>query len=103
LGNRNRYSFANGEWYNFGMEISNLELSPAQREAVSGQPGGLVYIADRATGKVYILCEQGKLPDLEEEYIREGLEMAREQILQGQTSTATVQEIIAKAERRPVA
>jgi hypothetical protein len=67
------------------------------------QPDAPVYISDRETRKVYVLCEQGHFPDLEEEYIRAGLELAREQIAQGKTSTATVQEVIAKAERRPVA
>ena len=49
-----------------------------------------------------MLCEQGRFPELEEDYIREGLELAREQIRRGETSSATVQEVISKAERRPV-
>lgn len=85
------------------MDISNLELTPAQRAALLAQPDAPVYIADRETRKVYVLCEQGRFPELDEEYIRGGLELAREQIARGQTSTAQVHEIIAKAERRPVA
>jgi Arc/MetJ-type ribon-helix-helix transcriptional regulator len=84
------------------MDASNLELTPAQRAALLAQPDSPVYIADQATRKIYMLCEQGRFPELEEDYVREGLELAREQIRRGETSSASVQEVISKAERRPV-
>jgi hypothetical protein len=56
------------------MDISNLELTPAQRQALVAQPDALVYIADPQTRKIYLLVEQGRFPELEEEYIRDRLE-----------------------------
>ena len=74
FGNRNRYSFANGEWYNFGMEISNLQLTPAQWEAILAQSDAPIYITDQATQKVFMILEKGCFPELEEQYIRDRLE-----------------------------
>jgi hypothetical protein len=85
------------------METSNLQMTPEMRAAVSSSPGGLVHIADNATGKVYLLFEQGALPELEEEYIRDGLAVAREQIARGEVSTASIEEVVAKAQQRHAA
>ena len=79
------------------MATSSVQLTPEQRAALSASPGGLVHIADETTGKVYLLFEHGVLPELEEEYIRDGLEVAREQIARGEISTASIDEVIAKA------
>lgn len=84
------------------MEISNIELTPAQRAALLAQPDAPVYITDRETKKVYMLFEQGRFPELEEEYIRDGLELAREQIARGERSNATIDSVIAKAQQRLV-
>ena len=81
------------------MDPSNLQLSPEMRAALSANPGGAVHIADEATGKVYLLVEQGAFPELEEEYVREGLEMARAQIARGEVSTASIDQVIAKAQQ----
>jgi hypothetical protein len=56
------------------MDLSNLELTPQQRNALAAQPDSPVYISDRETKKVYVLFEQGKFPELEEAYIRDRLE-----------------------------
>ena len=82
------------------METTQLQLTPELREAVSASPGGLVHIVDKATGKVYLLFEQGAVPELEEEYISQGLQLARNQIARGEVSTASIGEIILKAQRR---
>lgn len=84
------------------MDTSPLELTPAQRDALLAQPDSPVYIADQQTKKIYMLMEKGRFPELEDDYVREGLELAREQISRGAVSTATVQEIISQAQRRPV-
>ena len=84
------------------MDTSGLELTPAQRQALLAQPDAPVYISDRETRKVYMLVEKGRFPELEEEYIRDGLELAREQIARGETSNATLEEVITKAQRRLV-
>ncbi|MEX2093692.1 MAG: hypothetical protein WD971_13495 [Pirellulales bacterium] len=44
--------------------------------------------------------EKDQSSELEEEYIREGLELAREQIALGETSIATLPEVIAEAQQR---
>ncbi len=79
------------------METSNLQLTPEMREALLANPGLPVHIADEATRKVYLLVEQGAYPELEEEYVRQGLELARSQIARGEVSTATIDEVIDKA------
>lgn len=84
------------------MELSNLELTPEQRSALLAQPEAPVYIADQQTRKIYMLVEKGRFPELEEQYVREGLKSAREQIARGETSNATLQEVIEKAQRRLV-
>jgi hypothetical protein len=81
------------------METTKLQLTPELRAALSASPGGLVHIADEATGKVYLLFEHGALPELVEEYIRNGLEVARDQIARGEISTASIDEVIARAQR----
>jgi Arc/MetJ-type ribon-helix-helix transcriptional regulator len=79
------------------MDTSNLQLTPEMREALQANPGLPVHIADKETRKVYLLVEQGAFPDIEEEYIRQGLELAREQIASGNESTASIHEVIEKA------
>ena len=78
------------------MQTSNLQLTPEQRQALLVHPGQPVHIADEETRKVYLLLEQGAFPELEEEYIRQGLELAREQIARGEVSTASIDEVIAR-------
>jgi len=56
------------------MEISNLELTPGQREALLAQPDAPVYISDAETRKVYVIFEKGRFPELEEQYVRDRLE-----------------------------
>jgi Arc/MetJ-type ribon-helix-helix transcriptional regulator len=79
------------------METSNLQLTPEMREALLANPGVPVHIVDEETRKVYVLVEEGAYPELEEEYIRQGLELARSQIARGEVSTATIDEVIDKA------
>jgi hypothetical protein len=82
------------------MENSNLQLTPEQRAALLAHPGEPLHIADQETRRVYLLFEQGAFPELEEEYIRQGLETARAQIAGGEISTASIDEVIAKAQAR---
>lgn len=84
------------------MDTSPLELTPAQRDALLAQPDSPVYIADQQTRKIYMLVEKGRFPDLEEDYIREGLELARGQIERAETSTARIGDIISKAQRHTI-
>ena len=81
------------------METTNLQLTSEQRAALIASPGGMLYFTDRETGKTYLLVEQGALPELEKEYIQYGLDLARDQIARGEVSTATIAEIIVKAQQ----
>lgn len=79
------------------METTNFQLTPEQRQVLAGRPDEPLYIEDAETRKTYVLIEQGKVPELEEEYIREGLAVARDQIARGDVSTASIDEVIVKA------
>jgi hypothetical protein len=81
------------------MQTSDLQLTPEQREALLVHPGQPVHIADEQTRKVYVLFEQGALPELEEAYIRDGLELARAQIARGEISTASIDDVVVRAQR----
>lgn len=56
------------------MDAANLQLTPEMRAALLAHPDEPLHIADSETRKVYIVIEQGKWPELEEEYIRARLE-----------------------------
>jgi predicted transcriptional regulator len=56
------------------METSPLQLTPEMRAALIAHPGEVLHIADKVTGKVYLVLEQGVVPELEEEFIRARLE-----------------------------
>jgi hypothetical protein len=56
------------------METSSLQLTPEMRAALLAHPGEALHIADKETGKVYLVVEQGAFPALEEEYVRARLE-----------------------------
>jgi hypothetical protein len=81
------------------MQMSNIQLTPEQREALLVHPGQPVHIADPQTHKVYLLLEQGAVPELEADYIKEGLELARAQIARGEVSTASIGDVIDKAQQ----
>lgn len=81
------------------MNLSNLELTPQQRNALASQPDSPVYISDRETKKVYVLFEQGKFPELEEAYIRDRLEEARAAIARGEVSEWDAEAIMAEGRK----
>ncbi|HEY4232604.1 MAG TPA: hypothetical protein VGM76_04205 [Lacipirellulaceae bacterium] len=82
------------------MPPSQVQLTSEQRQAILATPGEPIHIEDPETQKVYLLVEEGAFPQLEEAYIRQGLDLARQQIANGQISTATAVEVIAEAKRR---
>ena len=81
--------------------MTHLQLTSDQREALQLNSGQPVHIVDQATQKIYVLLECGACPELEEDYIREGLALARGQIVRGEFSTASIEEVIAKAQQSP--
>ena len=81
------------------METSLPQLTPELRQALLANPDEPVYIADSVSGKLYVLFESGKFPELEE-YIRCGLELARQEIARGEVSNASIADLISKAQQR---
>ena len=77
-----------------------FELTPDQRQAILSGAGEPLHIHDPQTQKVYLLIEQGAEPTLEEEYIRRGLELARQQIANGEIARGDIESVIAEAKRR---
>ena len=81
------------------MSYTELQLTPEQREALSINPGHPIHIADHETRKIYMLVEKGVLPELEDDYIREGLELARAHISRGEVSSLPIADVISKAQQ----
>jgi hypothetical protein len=77
------------------MDTSHLRLTPEMRAALLARPGEPLHIADDETHKVYLVIEQGACPEVEDDYIRDGLELARNQIARGEVSNSTIDQIIA--------
>lgn len=82
------------------MSSQPLQLTPELRAALLAHPGEPLHIADAELRKVFIVIEQGTFPELEEEYVRSGLELAREQIARGEISNTPIASLIAEAQRR---
>ena len=78
----------------------SFELTPEQRDAVRASDGTPLHIHDTETQKVFLLIEQGEEPTLEEGYIRQGLQLARQQIEDGKLGTTNIEEILVKARQR---
>jgi len=77
-----------------------FELTPEQRQAVIAGDGAPLHIHDAETQKVFVLIEQGAEPALDEEYVRSGLEVARQQIAHDDLGNGNIEAVIAEAKRR---
>lgn len=77
-----------------------IDLTPEQREAALANAGMPIHVHDSVSRKVFVLIEQGVEPTLEQEYIRHGLEVAREQIERGELADGGMESVIAEAKRR---
>ena len=82
------------------MDAPKLQLTPELRQALQASAGEPLHIEDDETKKVYLIVEEGVVPTLDEAYIREGLQLARQQIARGEVSERTIDEVIVEAERR---
>lgn len=77
------------------MDALDLQLTPEMRQALVANPHQPVYIADRETQKIYLLVEKGKLPQLDDQYIRARLEEGFAAIERGEVedwSAASIKE-----------
>ena len=54
-----------------------------QRRVLASNPEQVLHIPVAETNKVYLVIEEGVLPKLDEEYIKNGLAHAAEQVAQG--------------------
>ncbi len=62
---------------------NQFEFTPEQVQALQSQPGQALHVAVAETNKVYLLVEEGLLSTLDEDYIRQGLAHAANQVAQG--------------------
>jgi len=81
-----------------------IDLTPEQRQAALANEGQPLHIHDTESQKVFLLIEQGVEPTLDEEYIRQGLQVARQQIereefADGDTER-NIEAVISEAKRR---
>jgi hypothetical protein len=60
-----------------------FEFTPEQIRVLRSQPGQALHVSVAETNKVYLLVEEGTLSALDEEYIRQGLAHAANQVAQG--------------------
>jgi hypothetical protein len=77
-----------------------IHLTPEQRQAALANEGMPIHIHDAETQKVFLLVEQGVEPTLDEEYIGQGLQVARQQIQRGELAGGDIETVISKAKRR---
>lgn len=82
------------------MESSPLQLTAEMRAALIAHPGEVLHIADKETGKVYLVLEQGAVPELEEEFIRARLEEGFTAIERGQEEEWDSESIKAEGRRK---
>jgi hypothetical protein len=81
------------------METAPLQLTPEMRAALLANPGEALHIADKETGKVYLVFEQGTVPELEEEYVRARLEEGFSAIERGEEEEWDSESIKAEGRR----
>ncbi len=86
-------------WYDTEMETSPLQLTTEMRAALIAHPGEALHIADKETGKVYVVLEQGAVPELEEEFIRARLEEGFAAIERGEEEEWDTESIKAEGRR----
>jgi hypothetical protein len=93
------------------MEVSHtpnqFEFTPEQLQVLQSQQGQALHIPVAETNKVYLLVEEGMLPTLDEDYIRQGLTHAAEQAARGcerewdpEEIKAAGRELLARRNRR---
>jgi hypothetical protein len=72
---------------------SGFEFTPEQLRVLANSPDQALHIPVAETNKVYLLIEEGVLPTLDEEYIRNGLAHAAEQSARGEEGPWDPEEI----------
>ncbi len=70
-----------------------FEFTPEQLQTLQNQRGEPLQVPVKETNKVYLVIEKGVIPTLDEDYIRQGLAHAAEQVARGDEGEWDVEEI----------
>jgi hypothetical protein len=70
-----------------------FEFTPEQVQFLQSQQGHALHVSVAETNKVYLLVEEGLLSTLDEDYIRQGLAHAANQVALGDESEWSPDEI----------
>lgn len=81
------------------MDTTQIQLSPELRIALDAQSGMPIHIHDRETQKVYLLIEQGALPELEEDELLRLLQPALEDETRGDVALLDMDAVKREAEK----
>ena len=76
---------------------NGFQFTPDQLRMLQSQLGEPLRVAVEETKKVYLVVEEGALPTLDENYIRQGLAHAAEQASRGEEAEWNTNEIKAAA------
>lgn len=81
------------------MQVSRPTITNEQRQALVLSGGSPIQLEDPETRQVYLLVEQPTTPQLDENYIREALQVALTELANGQEEEWDIESVIAEAER----
>jgi hypothetical protein len=70
-----------------------FEFTPDQLRLLQSRPGQPLHVSVDANNKVYLVIEEGLIPTLDDEYIRQGLSHAALQAENGQEREWSADEI----------
>ena len=73
--------------------FARFEFTPEQVEILHNNGGEPVHVQVKETNKVYLVIEQGEIPTLDDDYIRQGLEEAARAVERGEVADWDVEEI----------
>jgi len=79
------------------------EITPEQRTALEQSDDHCLRLCDTQTNKVYVLIEQPASPAIEQEhleYMRQGVELARQEMQDGKVGPWDIEEAIALGKQR---
>lgn len=81
------------------MQVSRPSITNEQRQALLLSGGSPIQLEDPETQQVYLLVEQPVKPQLDETYIRQALQVALDELANGQEEEWDIESVIAEAER----
>jgi hypothetical protein len=82
------------------MDASMTQLPVQLRDALNAQGGAPLYLRDDQTQKVYVLMEQHLVAPVDDDYLRQLLAEADEDIARGDVAPFDVEEILREGRRQ---